>query len=124
MNKPVSVTFDATANKWHAENPVVITAGITTIEWTVQLANPSQGSIEFGTDPAFQGIKFNRGWAGSHPKGGPNLWTTTIENVLKPGDPNQNYHYTVNTMYQSDSAVPATKKSWDPDVEEEGPPPV
>jgi hypothetical protein len=126
MKKVVPITYDAATDTWDAENPVVVTPGLTVIEWTVQLASPDQGAITFGTEPAFQGIKFNRGWEGTHPVGGADKWETAVADLLKPGDPPRNYHYTVNTMYQSDALLPATKKSWDPDVEEDpkDPPPI
>lgn len=122
--KRVRVTYNpdapSTVLPWEAENPVVVTPGITAIEWTVHLANPGQqGTIRFGTEPNFQGIDFGGRWPGTEPRGGEHVWLVVINDKLEPGDKPKNYHYTINTWYRSDALTPPTKQSWDPDVEED-----
>jgi hypothetical protein len=128
MDKPVEVviTYDPVLETWEAENPVKVYPGITAIVWKVQLAKDGYGEIYFGEAPDFQGITFDPGWPGTEPKGGPHTWTAILRDTLKPGEPPRDFHYTVNTLYQTNRAQPAMRKSWDPDVEEEPdqPPPV
>jgi hypothetical protein len=122
MTKTVTVTYDASNDKWEAENPIVVSKGITTIEWAIQLSDSSTGMISFGTEPSFQGIKFGPRWPGTHPKGNQTMWATTINDRLDDNEVKK-YHYTVNALYQADELSPAMKKSWDPEVEEDTPPP-
>lgn len=122
MIKTVTVTYDANNDKWEAENPIVLSKGITTIEWVIQLSDTSEGMISFGMEPTFQGIKFGRRWPGTHPNGSSTMWATTIDDNLDQNEVRK-YHYTVNAIYQADELSPGMKKSWDPEVEEEQPPP-
>jgi hypothetical protein len=123
MKKTVPITYDPNSDIWDAENPVSVAPGVTHIEWTISL-KALTGTIKFGTEPGFQGISFNnRDWPGTHPKGDGKVWMTTLDNKLKPGDPPQQFHYTINALFQQDELTPPTRISWDPDVEEETPPP-
>jgi hypothetical protein len=122
----VVITYDSKNNSFSAsQNPLVVYPGVTQIVWTVELTEESTGVIYFGTEPTFQGIDFGPRWAGTKPKGDTESWTVAIDDQLNPGQ-TRRYHYTVNTWYKlNDEAKTAEKKSWDPEVEENGdPPPV
>jgi len=120
VNKNVTVTYDAVHDEWTAENPIPVEPGTTTISWKITLTSASAGEIAFGTAADFQGIVFDPGWPGTPPKGDALVWSTTIEDTLKPGDEPLHFHYTVNALYKADDLSPVAQPiSWDPDVEED-----
>lgn len=121
MNIDVVITYDPATDTWSAENPIKVKPGVTTITWRLELASKPAGMITFGTEPTFEGIAFRPGWPGTAPKGTPEMWKTTIEDDLKPGDKPRKFAYTVNAWYTPVGAAVAEQKSWDPDVEEDPP---
>jgi len=124
MDKPVTVTYDPVSDTFTAdENPVHVFHGLSTITWTIKVTDSATGEIYFGTEPDFRGIVFDRNWNGTPPKGDAKLWSVKVRDDLKPTDDPETYHYTVNSVYQSDALSPAERKIWDPDVEEDPDPP-
>lgn len=122
----VVVVYDPTTNTFSAKNnPVHVYQGVTRIVWTVELAPETEGVIIFGTEPTFRGIDFGPRWPGTKPQGDDLQWNVEITNALKSGE-KRRFHYFVNCWYKTSlAAKTAEKKSWDPEVEEEGtPPPV